>query len=137
MPCGLSAEATAVTITTTTPTTVLSGIINSFDDADMPDAFRGNVIGAGNASVYIHGSANVLVGAGCTSITAKCFNNAGVQVGLAKTVSVTAGNTAEISFHFKDTAPRTNNAYSLQLTCNAATANSTVNDVLASADMPG
>lgn len=137
MPVGTPAEATAVNIVTTAPTTVLNGIINSFDDADMPDALRGNQISPGSANVIVRGDVNITLGAGVTAVVAKCFNNAGTQVGLTKTTTVTASTTVDLPFTFRDTTPRTNNVYSIQLTCTGATANSTVNDIIASADMPG
>lgn len=139
MPVGFPASASAVTITTTTPTTILNGIISGIDDIDLPDPIRGNVIGAtgGNARVIIRGSCGITLGAGATSISMKCFNNNGAQIGATRTKVVTASTTDEISFFFVDTAPVANNVYSVQFTVNAATANSTVNVVNAVADAAG
>ena len=138
MPIGSPAVATAVSITNATPTTVLSGILSAFDDLDYPDVIRANQGAASVAQVVVLVEFNITFGAGTTSMSAKVFDQTGRQIGTTRTVDgVAADATEDRTLSFVDNAPHGVNSYSFQLTCNGATATSTVNVVNGATHYPG
>lgn len=137
MPISQPSEASNVNVVTTAPTTILNVINSAFDDLDYPNALAADVIGAQTARVTVRGTANVTPGTACTSLTVKVFNAAGVQCGPLRTIGCTAGVNIEVPFFARDSSPQGTSSYSVQLTANAATGNSTVNDVIGECAMPG
>lgn len=87
----------------------------------------------GNENNKIEGVANVLAGAGTTTVTIRCrrLNGvAGQQVGVSQTVTLPATQSDNIPFCFIDPGAPLNCGYSITINQNGGTAPGTVNEIV-------
>lgn len=120
---GPTARATGVAITTTVPTSIVT-VIPPTARQDIQTPFVPVV----PPNMTITGVFNITEGTGTTSLTVKLFNEQGTQIDATETETVaTAGSPVNVPICFLDNTGVQTDAYTIQVTCNGATAGSTIN----------
>lgn len=116
---GPSVRALAVNVPTTSATIVLSGI----------PAARGS--SAAFQDQTISGVLNITPGTATTAVTVRCKNQGGTQFGTSQVHTVAAAAPQNIAFNFQDVSGLVNTSYQIEVQQTAATANGTVNEIVA------